>query len=193
MIKNLKGIALCLTTALMLNGCTTILSSVNERPIEQDKGTRSFGAQIDDEIIENVATVNITKASPDFEKAHVVVVSFNGILLLAGQVPSEKLKKLAEHTAIKTQQARKVYNELEVRGPTSFVTRSSDAWVTTKTKSALLTSEGIPGTRIKVLTENGSVFLMGIVTPREAQLATDAVRQVYGVQKVVKVFEYIRQ
>ncbi len=193
MIKNLNGIALCLTATLLLNGCTTILSSVNEKPIEQDKGTRSFGAQIDDEIIENVATININKSNPDFEKAHVVVVSFNGILLLAGQVPSEKLKKLAEQTALKTQQARKVYNELEVRGPTSFVTRSSDTWVTTKVKSTLLTNEGIPGTRIKVLTENGTVFLMGMVTPKEAQLTTDTVRQVYGVQRVVKVFEYIRQ
>ncbi|MGY0217869.1 BON domain-containing protein [Endozoicomonadaceae bacterium StTr2] len=192
MARNLKGLALGLAASILLNGCTTILSNVNEGPIEQDKGSRSLGARIDDEIIENVAGVNILKADPAFEQAHVVVVSFNGILLLAGQVPSEKLKTLAEQTAIKTQQARKVYNELEVRGPTSLLTRSSDTYITTKVKTALLTAENSPGERVKVLTENGTVFLMGIVTPKEAQVSTNIVRQVYGVQKVVKVFEYIR-
>jgi osmotically-inducible protein OsmY len=87
--------------------------------------------------------------------------------------------------------ARKVYNELIVAGKTSLLSRTNDSWLTTKVKSAFSTAEFSDATRIKVVTENGVVFLMGLLTREEADEAANIAREIQGVQKVVKVFEYI--
>ncbi len=88
---------------------------------------------------------------------------------------------------------RNVVNELEVTGPTTYTSRSNDTLLTTKIKASLVDMKTISATSIKVITERGNVYLMGRVTPREANVATDVARGVNGVRKVVKVFEYITE
>ncbi|MTI15256.1 BON domain-containing protein [Sansalvadorimonas verongulae] len=151
-----------------------------------------MGAWIDDQSIETVTSVNIQKANPEFKNNHVAVISFNAYILLVGQVATPELKAEAERVANQTLKARKVYNELEIAGPTTILTRSSDSWITSKIKTRMIGTANFPSSRVKVITENGAVYLMGLVTPEEAQQAVNIARESYGVQKIVKVFEYIR-
>ena len=183
---------LALTLCLGVSGCSSVINASREAPIDDDRGTRTFGSKIDDSLIETKVSVNIAKANPDLDNAsHIVVTSFNGIVLLAGQTPRADLKQLAEQTASQVQKVKKVNNELQVTGPSSMLARSNDAWLTSKIKTEMLTDSAIPGSRIKVVTENGIVYLLGLLTQAEATRATNLVQGVGGVQKIVKLFEYI--
>ena len=185
--------ALILTSSLfLLGGCATIVDSFNEDPISMDPTERSWGNWIDDQTIETVAAVNINKADERFKDSRVKIVSFNGTVLLVGQVPSAELKRLAEETTKTVDEVHKVYNELTVGSNASLLEQSNDSWLTTKVKTNLIKSEEISADRIKVNTEKGTVYLMGLTSPRQAQVAVDIVRNTGGVQKIVKVFEYIR-
>ncbi|MEG5264625.1 BON domain-containing protein [Pseudomonas sp. JDS28PS106] len=181
-----------LTLCLGFSGCSSVLTATRDKPIEDDRGTRTFGSKIDDSLIETKAAVNISKAHADLaEGSHIVVTSYNGIVLLAGQTPRADLKAMAEQAASSVQRVKKVNNELQVMAPSSLLARNNDAWLTTKIKTQMLADNSIPGSRIKVVTENGIVFLLGLVTQDEANRATSLVQGVSGVQKIVKLFEYI--
>ncbi len=183
---------MALTLCLGLSGCSSIVSSSRNSPIDDDRGTRTIGSKIDDSLIETKVAVNIGKASPDLDKgSHIVVSSYNGIVLLAGQTPRAELKALAEQTAGQVQRVKRVHNELQVMQPSSILARNNDAWLTTKIKTQMLADVNVPSSRIKVITENGIVYLLGLVTNGEAASATNVVQSVSGVQKIVKLFEYI--
>ena len=191
MTPNRLGL-LALTLCLGISGCTSVVNASREAPIEDDRGTRTFGSKIDDSLIETKAAVNISKANPDLDKgSHIVVSSYNGIVLLAGQTPRADLKSLAEQTASQVQRVKKVHNELQVMQPSSILARNNDAWLTTKIKTQMLADNSVPGSRIKVITENGIVYLLGLVTRQEGSRATNLVQGVAGVQRIVKLFEYI--
>ena len=98
---------------------------------------------------------------------------------------------MAEQAAASVQRVKKVENELQVIQPSSLLARSNDAVLTTKIKTQMFADNTIPGSRIKVVTENGIVYLLGLVTQQEATRATNLVQSVSGVQKIVKLFEYI--
>ncbi len=176
---------LALTLCLGLSGCSSVLTATRDGPINDDQGTRTLGSKIDDSVIETKVAVNLDAAS------HIVVSSYNGIVLLAGQTPREDLKAKAEQAASSVQRVKKVNNELQILQPSSLAARSNDTWLTSKIKAQMLTDNTIPGSRIKVITENGIVYLMGLVTQQEATRATNLVQGVGGVQKIVKLFEYI--
>lgn len=125
-----------------------------------------------------------------FTNSHIVVSSFHQIILLVGQTPLASLRARAERVANTVADIKKIYNEIEISSPSSNMTRSSDAWVTTKVKSKMLATKGLHSGEIKVVTENGAVYLMGIVTKEQSDLAVDVARRVSGVQKIVKVFRY---
>jgi osmotically-inducible protein OsmY len=191
MTPNRLGL-LALTLCLGISGCTSVVNASREKPIDDDRGTRTFGSKIDDSLIETKAGVNIAKADPDLDNnSHIVVTSFNGVVLLAGQTPREDLKAKAEQAASAVQRVKVVHNELQVLPPSSLLARQNDTWLTTKIKTQMLTDASIPGSRIKVVTENGIVYLLGLLTKQEATQATNLVQGVSGVQKIVKLFEYI--
>ncbi|MDH0302967.1 MULTISPECIES: BON domain-containing protein [unclassified Pseudomonas] len=191
MISKRLGL-MALTLCLGVSGCSSVLTSARNSPIEDDRGTRTIGSKIDDSLIETKVSVNIAKANPDLDKnSHVVVSSYNGVVLLAGQTPRADLKSLAEQTAGQVQRVKKVHNELQVMQPSSILARNNDAWLTTKIKTQMLADASVPGSRIKVITENGIVYMLGLVTQQEANAATNVVQGVSGVQKIVKLFEYI--
>lgn len=180
-----------LIIAMTFAGCTAILSGTNDKPIEDDPGRRSFGATIDDQSIEATASVNIRKTAAELEEANIVVTSYNGIVLLCGQVPNEELRNVAAQTAARVKNVRAVHNELTVGENMGFAVHSSDTLLTTKVKSKLLAAANIKDSRVKVITENGTVFLMGLVTRTEGDIAGREAQDTGGVQKVVRLFEYI--
>ncbi len=183
---------LLLLTISLVAGCAGVVSATRDDPLTADHGTRTLGSTIDDQLIETRASVNIAKAHIDLERhARVVVTSFNGVVLLAGQVPREELRGIAARAAADIQRVKVVHNELTVGQNISLLARNNDALITTNAKTRLLADSSIPGRRIKVTTEAGVVYLMGLIRRNEAELAVQAVQQVGGVQRIVKLFEYI--
>ena len=186
------GIALLTGLLTLLSGCAALVDSVNEEPVNIDNSKRTWGSWMDDQTIETVTAVNINKADPALRESRVKVISFNGIVLLIGQVPDESLKRLAGQTAQNVEKVRQVYNELEIGPNADILVQSNDSWLTTKIKTSMVTNEAVIADRIKINTEQGTVYLMGLITPKMAQEAVSIAANTYGVSRVVKVFEYIQ-
>lgn len=123
---------------------------------------------------------------------HISATSFNRIVLLVGQVTSEEQRNQAENLAKSAApNIRMLYNEITVEPPIANLARSNDTWITTKVKTVLAATSGLNSSSLKILTENGVVYLMGLTTRTQATLAADKTRTVTGVKKVVKLFEYV--
>ena len=182
-----------LTLIGFVSSCASVISATTgNEGIEENRGSRSMGAVVDDNSIETVIKVNLNAADEQLKKAHINVVSFNGTVLLVGQVPSQDIKNLATRVAsTSSSRVKEVYNELEVAGATTFLSRSNDAWLTAKIKTLMLADAEVSGMRTKVITENGVVYLMGLLTQEEANTAVNLVSNTKGVTKVVRSFEYI--
>ena len=178
---------------LLINGCATVISATTgDDGVQEDKGRRSMGAMVDDSSIETSIKVNLNAADELLKKAHINVVSFNGTVLLVGQVPSQEVKNLATRvTRTSSSRVKEVYNELEVAGTTTFLSRSNDAWLTAKIKTLMLADSEVSSFRTKVITENGVVYLMGLLSQEEATTTVNLVSNTRGVTKVVRAFEYI--
>lgn len=190
-IHNAFMTALLLTMLSLLNGCAALVDSVNQEPVVMDDSKRTWGSWMDDQTIETITTVNINKADPALRTSRVKIVSFNGLVLLIGQVPNQRLKDLASETAQSVAKVRQVYNELEIGPNADLLTQSNDSWLTSKIKTAMMSNNAVTADRIKINTEQGTVFLMGLVTPEMAEEAATIAANTTGVSRVVKVFEYI--
>ena len=128
--------------------------------------------------------------SPDLQKgAHIAIATFDHVLLLVGQTETDQQRDTAYQIASKAPYISRVYNEITVEKPTTSWQRSRDAWITTKIKTKMLARPGLHSTQIKVVTENSVVYLMGVLSNRQAEMAVDIARRIEGVSKVVKVFE----
>ncbi len=174
-----------------VSGCASLSKGMSEEPVDQNHGKRTFGAFIEDGNIERKVAVNLARASAELDESRIVVVSYNGNVLLAGQVANDDLKAQAGNIAEQVRHVRHVHNELQVVGSNSFLARTNDTWLTSKVKSRLLINGEAPGWRTKVVTENGVVYLMGLLTHEEADAVVEQVQKVYGVQKIMKIIEYI--
>ena len=122
-------------------------------------------------------------------KGNINMTSYNGIVLLTGQVPNERVREVAGQVA-RVEGVRDVHNQLRIASEISFATGSKDSWITTRIKGKFLADENVSGLNIKVVTENGEVFLMGLVNQQEADRAVNLARNVDGVARVIKAFEY---
>ncbi|MFA5495013.1 MAG: BON domain-containing protein [Porticoccaceae bacterium] len=185
-----KALVTALISLLLISGCTTIIHKVRDEPIKPDPTRTTLGTDLDDFQIETGVGVNIKKAHVDLEKAHINVHVFNGVVLLTGEVPREELRGTAGDIARRFRGVRQVHNELQVMANTSMMNRANDSWLTTKLKSKLVAYKDIDSSKIKVVTENGVVYLMGLVFPDQANKAANVASTTSGVRKVVKVFEY---
>ncbi|MEH6472437.1 MAG: BON domain-containing protein [Halopseudomonas sp.] len=177
---------------ITLGGCASVVDVAHEQPLSEDSTERTTGSFIDDELIEIKTLVNIGKASNELKQSHISVTSYNGIVLLSGQVPSEQARQQAEAVTRAVRKVRKIHNEITVTGPTSTIVRANDSWLTAKIKSKMLADKALQSMQIKVVTENGVVYLMGLVNQSQAKQAVNITRNTTGVQKVVKMFEYVR-
>jgi len=152
---------------------------------------RTTGTQIEDEGIELHASARIRENLGD--RVHVSVTSYNRQVLLTGEVPNAQDKQLVEQVVSRVENVRAIVNELAVLGHSTLTQRSSDALVTGKVKAALIDAKDLYANAFKVVTERGTTYLMGRVTQREANRATDIARATGGVQKVVRVLEIISE
>jgi osmotically-inducible protein OsmY len=150
---------------------------------------RTSGAQLEDEGIELRAARRLRDVMG--ERSHINITSYNRQVLLTGEVPSEADKQNAEQLVAKVENVRAVVNDLAVMGNSSLTQRSSDALTTGKVKASLVDDKLLQAGAFKVVTERGTTYLMGLVTPQEADRATNLARTVGGVQRVVRVFEMI--
>ena len=175
--------------ALALLMLTTALSSC--ATFSNDPRVRTPGSMVDDEVLEKVVEREIRASDEEFKDAHLVIASYGGIVLLVGQVSSDALKAKAQTVAQGIAKVGTVHNELGVGGPISYVARSNDGWLTTKVKSKLIAAKEVPGRKMKVQTENGVVYLIGFLSRAEADAAVEIAASVYGVQQIVRVFEYL--
>lgn len=152
---------------------------------------RTSGAQLEDEGIE-LRGVSRIRGNVG-ERVHVNLTSYNRQVLLTGEVPTEQDKQLVEQIVTRVENVLSVVNELAVMGNTSLTQRSSDALVTGRVKAMLIDAQDLFANSFKVVTERGTVYLMGRVTQREADRATVVIRSTPGVQKVVRIFEIISE
>lgn len=152
---------------------------------------RTSGAQIEDQAIELKAMNRVREVLGD--RGHVSVVSYNRAVLLTGEVLSEADKATVEQAVQRVQNVKSVVNDLGIMAPTSLTSRSNDALLTSKVKATFIDAKDIYANAVKVTAERGTVYLMGRVTEREADRATELARTVSGVQKVVRLFELITE
>ncbi|VXC28938.1 BON domain-containing protein [Massilia sp. 9I] len=169
--------------AMAVGGVATAALSANDR--------RTLGMQTEDKSINVKAEIKMQQLTG--ENGHINVTSYNRKVLLTGEVRDEAMKQAAEREVRAIDNVVSVINELEIAGPSSYTSRSSDALITTKVKASLVDKKTISATSVKVTTERGVVYLQGLVTPREGNVAADVAKGVSGVTRVVKIFEYIAE
>lgn len=174
-----------------LSGCAPMIvgSAVMGSLVATDR--RTAGTQVEDEGIEMRATSRLRENLGD--RVHVNVTSYNRQVLLTGEVPSEKDKQLVEQLVSKVENVRKIVNEVGVLGNTTFTQRSSDVIITGRVKAGMVDAKDVFANAFKVVAERGTVYLMGRVTQREADRATDIARSTPSVLKVVRVLEIISE
>src|SRR5436309_2870986 len=149
---------------------------------------RTTGSQVDDELIEDKLSFNMRERfKGDF---HVNVTSYNGIVLLTGEVPAEAARADIAELARSTSKVRSVQNELVIGPVTDLGSRSNDTLITSKVKTRFVEANKFQINHVKVVTERGVVFLMGVVRRGEGEAAAELASTTSGVQRVVKVFEY---
>ena len=173
-----------------LAGCAPLIvggAAVGTALMATDR--RTSGAQIDDEAIELRSAARLTEALGD--RAHVNITSYNRQVLLTGEVPSDTARQQAELIVSRIDNVLGVTNELAVLPASSITQRSADTLITGKVRASFVDASDLQANAFKVVTERGTVYLMGRVTPREADRATQIARQVSGVQKVVRIFEMV--
>lgn len=191
----LKTFFAVFVTTLLLNGCAPlVLGGAAATGVNIAHDRRTVGTYIDDEGIELKAIAAIHKDKGLSQQIHINIISVNGVVLLVGQAPTATLRERAGSIVQGIEKVRLVHNELTIAAPNSLMTRSSDSIITTKVKTRLIGIKGfddLDPSRVKVVTENGTVFLMGILYQAEADAVTQRASQVGGVQKVVKLFEYL--
>lgn len=186
---------LCITLLLgttMLGGCAPlvvggIVTATGMSALDR----RTTGAQLDDEGIELRGQTRLREALQD--RAHISIVSYNRQVLLTGEVFTEQDRQLAEQTISGVGNVRTIINELAVLGASTPTQQTADVMITVRVKANMVDAQEVMATIVKVVTERGVVYLMGRVTDREADRATDIARRSTGVQKVVRLFEIISE
>jgi osmotically-inducible protein OsmY len=179
------------TVASTLSACVPLVVGGAVAGTVAASDRRTFGAQTEDKAISVKADVKMPNIVGD--AGHVNVNSFNRRVLITGEVRDAAMKAAVEREVKAIEGVVMVVNELEIAGPSSYTSRSNDTLITTKVKASLVDAKDISANSFKVVTERGAVYLMGRVTQREANQAAEIARGVNGVNKVVKVFEYISE
>jgi len=188
MTKVLAAIALAASVLAALPGCVplAVVGAGTTALVAGDR--RTTGIYIEDENIE----MKILRISGDFNGAHVNATSFNQKVLLTGEAPDEATRKKIEDLVKGVASVKEVVNELQVAGNSSLASRGSDSVITSNVKTRMVNNSKVSPLHVKVVTEQSTVYLMGLVSPEEGDAAVEVARTTSGVSRVVKVFEYIK-
>ncbi len=190
MKKVISTLASITLIALLLQSCFFIAGAA--------AGAAAITVVYDHRKLEKILTdTQITNAIVDkintdshFKESHIEVSCFNRVVLLTGETPEEALRQTAEELAHSVPNVSRVYNQITVKGTVSSLTRASDSWITAKIKTQLLATKGMQSSTIKVVTSNGTVYLMGIVSREQGDIAATIASQIDGVKRVMKIFQY---
>ncbi len=180
-----------ITVVLLMTSCVaTLIGTAAVTAVDVVHDRRTVGSYIDDGTIELRIREFLIRDPKIRNNTHVSVTSLNGIVLLTGEAATLELRNEVATKAKKINGVRQIVNELRIAGRTALFSRANDTWLTSKVKTRLIKDTGVDANRIKVVSEYGNVYLMGVVTRAEANTATEITRSVGGVVRVVKVFEY---
>ncbi|WP_177418734.1 BON domain-containing protein [endosymbiont of Lamellibrachia barhami] len=186
-------LAIALLTGLLLQGCAAVIvgGAATTASVAHDR--RTAGVIVEDQSIELKSMERLGSDTTLDEHSKISITSYNMVVLLTGQTETEAIRARAEQMVKGIERVRRVVNELEIGTAASIGERARDSALTTEVKFKL-TGVDLPDFdtfRVKVVTERGVVFLMGILTQAEGDAVTDLVRHISGVRRVVRVFEYI--
>ncbi len=187
----MKKLIIILALSLSLQGCIFIAGAAagaagvaivyDHRTIEKITKDRHIAARAAEKI----------NATPDLkEHSHIEVTCFNQAILLTGEATTAAYRQQAQDLVNTIPGVQRIYNQIDIKRPSSSFSRAGDSWITAKIKTQMLATKGLKSGSIKVITESGTVYLMGVVTHEQADIAAHIARQVSGVQRVVKIFRY---
>lgn len=183
---------LVVLSALLLQGCVAAVIGSATMATQAVSDPRSVGTLVDDGTLEARIANALGKDAQLKKEARVVVTAYQGQVLLTGQAPNQALSNRAKQIAMGIEGTKAVYNEIRLGQPVNLGTASADAWITTKVRSQLLASDQVKSTNVKVTTENGEVFLLGLVTAKEGQAAAQTASKVSGVKQVTTAFSLLK-
>lgn len=176
---------------LMLHGCAApVIVAGGAAASATASDRRTTGTLVEDQSIEFKANKAIYTNELLKKEVHVNVTSYNGVVLLTGEAPTENMRNAVVNLVQRIEKVRRIHNEIIVAPPSPQIDRNRDTWITTKTKTKLIATKGVRSFNIKVTTANKIVYLMGLVSEGEGNIAAEVARSIEGVQQVVKLFEY---
>lgn len=192
-IRTMFLVLLLAQTGVLLQGCApAIVVGAAATGVAIHHSRRDPSTILQDQSIEMAINQEIRTRDTWRDDSNISVTAYNGQVLLTGQTPSQEVRAELLRLASNAEHVRKVYNGIAIRNPTAYSVRNHDTWLTSKVKARMLGRTDVDASRVLVHTENSWVYLMGLVTPSEAEVATRIASEVKGVTKVVKVFEYIQ-
>ena len=189
--KTLAWTALAIGTLTAAQGCIPVIVGGTGAAVAMATDRRSSGTYVEDEGIEWKASNRINERLGD--KVHVNATSFNRKLLLTGEAFNEASREEAGRIAAAVENVKEVVNDLRIAPTSTLSARGNDSYISSKVKARFVDQKDFRIQQVKVTTEAGTVFLMGLVTEKEGNAATEVARTTNGVQKVVRVFEYISE
>lgn len=188
-MRNLPTLILILVLVPTLQACFPVIAGGVGAGITLANDRRTSGIFIEDQGIELKAQSRLNEKLKD--QVHVNVTSYNLALLLTGEAQTPTLRAEAESVVQAVPNVRQVFNEIAIAAPSSFSNRSNDSYLTTKVKGRMIEANKFNIVHVKVVTEANVVYLLGIVTRKEAEDATELARTTTGVSKVIRLFEYL--
>lgn len=192
-MKKLIFTLLFIATFSLLQGCAGGLIVLAGTAVAVSSDERSLSQQMSDSSLSTAALNRINELKISNENMRVNLVSNSGYLLVVGQVSNQQAKDKIDQNLSTLKQAKGIYNELRIARPIGFAQQSKDSWITTKVKSKLTAYDEVNPFKIKVITENGEVFLIGVVSEQMAKDATNITSKVDGVRQVNRVFQYTNE
>ena len=180
-----------LVTAFLFQGCAPVAitgATTAASAVVADR--RTAGTMLEDEAIEIKSRLALSDRKELNDQVHINFNSFNTIVLVSGEAPTEEDRQAVIDLVKNVEKVTKIHNEITIAAPSSLLSRSADNVITAKIKAKLIAEQDLSSLHIKVVTENGVSYLMGLVSKEEGDIATEVARRTGGVQKVVKLFEY---
>lgn len=190
MNNKIYRIYISFTILILLQACAAAVITGGAAGVSIASDKRTTGTVIEDQSIELKAFKAFTDNKEISDKAHLNVTSYNTVVLVTGEAPTEALRREAINLVRHIPKVTHVHDEVAIAAPSSLMSRSSDSLITSKVKARLLADKKVKGLSIKVVTDKGVVYLMGIISRQQARMATEIARETGGVQKVVLLFEY---
>ena len=190
MSKVALSVPILVLVAGMLSGCVGVVLGGAAGGASVINDPRTAGSQVEDESIELKAGNALRGHKELNQQVHINVTSYNQVVLLTGEAPTEDMRTQVFELVKGIEKVRTTHNEITIAAPSPLTSRTADSWLTTSVKAKIVGAKELNAIRIKVVTEAATVYLLGLVTQSEGDLAAQIASQTAGVQRVVKLFEY---